>query len=409
MGYNLIACNFPFSGEVFMNNEQLEKRIKWLDDERRKDRSIISDLEDRIHDLESKLKTYDDKDREFESDLTRLRTTVSKVDGFEENLDSFQAERKKAHKDQEKLFRGWITDAKKDLRTQLRGVETQQKKLIEEIKRIKELEKQMDTRIDEETRFNASLREMEKNAEDIKKEYKEYQRETKSTKVERQKEIKRLTDVQGEQDALRKRVDEVRGILDLVNSDYQKMKTRIQDLESVRRELKKNQEEFIEETNLKSTERETTWKNWMIQVEGIEKQAKVLDEQVSSLDITHRGIKRMQDELKDLSSLLDRRVNEMSEMQRLADEKFRAEWNTFTADDQKRWTNHSLSQKEQSKLLERKNKESQERITVLEDGLQDIEDQLSQISKYSESQLQGMLTMLREWAGEFEQIMDGFR
>ena len=254
-----------------MDNEQLEKRIKWLDDERRKDRAVISELEDRLHELEIKLKTYDDKDREFESDLTRLRTTVSKVDGFEENLDRFQAERKKANQDQEKLFRGWITDAKKDLRTQLGGVETQQKKLLEEIKRIKELEKQMDARIEEETRFNASLREMEKNAEDIMKEYKEYQRETKSIKVERQKEIKRLTDVQGEQDALRKRVDEVRGILDLVNSDYQKMKTRIQDLESVRRELKKNQEEFIEEANLKKTERETTWKNWMTQVENIEK------------------------------------------------------------------------------------------------------------------------------------------
>ena len=392
-----------------MDNEQLEKRIKWLDDERRKDKSIIAELEDRLHDLEGKLKTYDEKDREFESDLTRLRTSITKVDSFEDNLDSFQAERKKANKDQEKLFRGWINDAKKDLRTQLRGVETQQKKLLEDFKRVKELEKQMSARIDEETRFNASLREMEKSAGDIKKEYKEHQRETKTIKVERQKEVKRLTDVQGEQDALRKRVDEVRGILDLVNSDYQKIKTRIQELEEVRRDLKKNQEEFIEEANLRNTERETTWKNWMTQVEGIEKQAQVLDEQVASLDVTHRGIKRMQDELKDLSSLLDRRVNEITEMQRLADEKFRAEWKTFTADDQKRWTNHLLSQKEQSKLLERKHKESEERIAVLEDGLQDIEDQLTQLSKYSETQLQGLLTMLREWAGDFEQIMDGFR
>ncbi len=392
-----------------MDNDQLEKRIKWLDEERTKDKAILSDLEDRLHTLEAELKSQADKDRDFESDLTRLRTSITKVDSFEENLDTFQAERKKAVKDQEKLYRGWINDAKKDLRTQIRGVETQQKKLIEDLKRVKELEKQMDARIEEETRFNASLREMEKSAEDIQKEYKDYQRETQSIKAERQKEVKRLTDVQGEQDALRKRVDEVRGILDLVNSDYQKIKTRIQDLEAFRRELKKSQEEFIEKANLMNTERETTWKNWKTEVESIQKQAQVLDEQVTSLDVTHRGIKRMQDELKDLSSLLDRRVNEITEMQRLADEKFRAEWNTFAADDQKRWTNHMLSQKEESKLQERKQKENQERITVLEDQLQDIEDQLAQLSKYSEGQIQGLLTMLREWAGEFEQIMDGFR
>ena len=182
--------------------------------------------------------------------------------------------------------------------------------------------------------------------------------------------------MQAEQSALRKRVDEVRGLLDLVNSDYQKIKSRIQEVESTRRDLKKEQETFLEQANLRLTERETTWKNWMTRFESIEKQAQDLDEQMTKLDTTHRGIKRMQDELKDLSSLLDRRVNEITEMQRLADEKFRAEWTTFTADDQKRWTNYTLSQKEQSKLLERQYKEGEDRISVLEDGMQDIEDQM---------------------------------
>ena len=34
-----------------MDNEQLEKRIKWLDDERRKDKTIISELENRLLNL----------------------------------------------------------------------------------------------------------------------------------------------------------------------------------------------------------------------------------------------------------------------------------------------------------------------------------------------------------------------
>ncbi len=206
-----------------------------------------------------------------------------------------------------------------------------------------------------------------------------------------------------------KRVDEVRGLLDLVNNDYQKIKGRIQEVETTRRDLKKEQETFIEQANLKSTERETTWKNWMGRFESIEKQAQDLDEQMTKLDTTHRGIKRMQDELKDLSSLLDRRVNEITEMQRLADEKFRAEWTTFAADDQKRWTNYTISQKEQSKLLGRQYKEDEDRISVLEDGMQDIEDQMAQINKYTENQLQGLLSLMRDWTGDFEQIMDGFR
>jgi len=392
-----------------MENEQLENRIKWLDDERRKDKAFISELEGRLLDLEEKLDSSDKKYMVIDSDITRLRTSVAQVDDFETSLADFRLNRKKDFKDQEKLVKSWITDAKKDLRTRIQGIGTTQKKQIEDFKRVKALEKDMKTRIEEETRFNASLREIESGFSDVQKEYKEYQRYSKTAIAERQKEVKRVADLQGEQTALRKRSDEMRGMLDLVNSDYQKIKNRLQEFESIRRDLISVQDTFLEEANLKNTERENTWKNWMTRFDNIEKQAHDLDEQMTKLDSTHRGVKRMQDELKDLSSLLDRRVNEITEMQRLADEKFRAEWTTFTADDQKRWTNYTLAQKEQNKLIERQYKEDEERISLLEDGLQDIDDQLGQISKYSENQLQSLLGLMKEWAGEFEQIMDGFR
>jgi chromosome segregation ATPase len=392
-----------------MENEQLEKRIKWLDDERRKDKATISELEDRLQELEGKLDASNKRQVEFDSDITRLRTSITRVDDFENGLADFRVERKKELKDYEKITKSWINDAKKNLRTQIQGIERQQKALREDFKRVKELEKNMKTRIEEEIRFNASLRETEKDVSEIKQEYTEYQRYTLSAKEERKKEVKRITDLQGEQSALRKRVDEQRGLLDLVKNDYQKMKNRVQELESTRRDLKKEQETFLVEAALQNTEWESTWKSWMTRFDGIEKQAKDLDEQMAKLDSTHRGVKRMQDKLKDLSTLLDRRVNEITEIQRLADERFRQEWGTFTADDQKRWTNYTLSQKEQSKILERQYKEGEERISLLEDGMQEIEDQLGQLSSYSETQLQGLLTLIREWTGDFEQIMDGFR
>jgi len=392
-----------------MENEQLEKRIKWLDDERRKDKAIISELGDRLEELEGKLDAASKKQIEFDSDITRLRTSITRVDDFDNGLADFRLERKKELKDFEKLTKSWINDAKKNLRAQIQGVEAGQKSLLEDYKQVKDLDKKMTTRIEEESRFNATLREMEKNVSEIDQQYKEYIRYSRSAKEERQKEVKRITDLQGEQTALRKRVDEMRGLMDLVNSDNQKIKNRIQELESIRRDLKKEQDSFLESAVLQNTERESTWKNWMTRFDSIEKQALDLDEQMTKLDSTHRGVKRMQDELKDLSTLLDRRVNEITEMQRLADERFRQEWGTFTADDQKRWTNYTLSQKEQSKILERQYKEGEERISVLEDGMQEIEDQLGQLSSYSEAQLQGLLGLIREWAGEFEQIMDGFR
>ena len=224
-----------------MENEQLEQRIQWLDDERRQDKALISELEDRLFNLEGKLDAVNKKNKEFDSDITRLRTAIARVDDFDNGLADFRLERKKDFKDYEKLVKSWINDAKKMLKAQIQGVETQQKKIRTDFSLVKDLDKKMNTRIEEENRFNASLREMEKEFSEVKKEYKEYLRYSRSAKGERQKEVKRISDLQAEQSALRKRVDEQRGLLDLVNSDYQKIKNRIQELESLRRDLKKEQ------------------------------------------------------------------------------------------------------------------------------------------------------------------------
>ena len=392
-----------------MENDQLEKRLQWLDDERRKDKTLLSNLENRLLELEGKQDSLQKKGLELDSDLTRLRTAVTKVDDFEAELGSLRVDRKKELKDQEKLFKGWIADAKKLLTAQINSLETQQKKVLEDFKRVKDLEKEMGTRIEEETRLSKSLRDLDKSFSDVLKGFKEVEQAGKTIKVERQKDIKRSADIQGEISAARKRMDEMRGFIDLVKNDYQKIKSRVQELEASRRELKKEQEDFLEEGALRQTEMEATWKSWMTRFNSIEKQSKDLDDQMTKLDTTHRDVKRMQEKLADLSALLDRRVKEITEIQRLADEKFRAEWNTFIADDQKRWTNYTISQKEQSKLGERQVQEGEARISVLEDSLQEIEDQLTQISTYSESQLQSLLDLMREWAGELEQIMDGFR
>ena len=87
-----------------MENEQLEQRIQWLDDERRQDKALISELEDRLFDLEGKLDTADKKNKEFDSDITRLRTAIARVDDFDNGLADFRLERKKTLK----IMKSWL-------------------------------------------------------------------------------------------------------------------------------------------------------------------------------------------------------------------------------------------------------------------------------------------------------------
>ncbi len=60
-----------------------------------------------------------------------------------------------------------------------------------------------------------------------------------------------------------------------------------------------------------------------------------------------RAVKRSQDSFDEITQKFDRRINEITEMSRINEDRFRQEWGSFKTDDQKRWTNYSLSQEEQ--------------------------------------------------------------
>lgn len=392
-----------------MDLEQLTKRVEWLDEEHRKDNTKLKELEDKIAVLEGKLDAANKRNQELDSEVTRLRTTLARVDDLDDALAEFRVESSRQYQDFEKEVKSWIEDAKEVLRSQFQGLDTRLKSLREELPRIEDLEKRMSIREEEETRINTTLGELQKEIDNLERSSEEQKRQFRLAKEERQQELKRLTDLQGEVTALRKRLDEQRGRLDVQNSDVQKLTTRVEDLERVRRELRKEQDEFIEKQSLISTEREKKWQDWKTRFAEIEQRSEDVQKQIRSLDSTHRDVKRTQEKISDLAEQVERRINEITEMQRLAEERFRQEWTAFKADDQKRWTNYTLSQNEHRSEMERHNKELSERITILEDLSQEMQDQIRQLSVESEKQLQALLSLVREWVSDFDGVMDSIR
>jgi hypothetical protein len=166
---------------------------------------------------------------------------------------------------------------------------------------------------------------------------------------------------------------------------------------------------FLDKQNLIQVERDRTWKDWEARFSTIEKQASDVESQLSKLEITHRDAKRSQQGLEELTQRVERRISEMTEIQRLSEDRFRQEWVTFKADDQKRWTNYTLTQEEQRNEMIRQYERLIERITHMEDGLQEEQDLLQQVIEQSEKRLQGLLAMSHEWVAAYERTIGRVR
>jgi chromosome segregation ATPase len=162
---------------------------------------------------------------------------------------------------------------------------------------------------------------------------------------------------------------------------------------------------FLDKQSTAQVDRDRLWKEWQSRFDTIEKQAVDIESQLISLDTTHREVKRTQKVLEELTQRVERRISEITEIQRLSEDRFRQEWVSFKGDDQKRWTNYTLTQEEQRNEATRQYDKLADQTTHLEDGLQEMNDMLQQANELVEKRLQAILAMAHDWVTTYERTM----
>jgi DNA repair exonuclease SbcCD ATPase subunit len=151
---------------------------------------------------------------------------------------------------------------------------------------------------------------------------------------------------------------------------------------------------------------EKAFKEWSKRFDSIEQRAETLTTALQTYTEVERSLRKAQGEFETITEQITRRIHEITEIQRLGEERFRQEWATFKSDDQKRWVNYTLSQEEQAKETTRKFERINERTTTLEEILQDLQDAVQQSNEQIETLLHNLLGVFREWVSTNERFTD---
>ncbi len=385
-----------------MELEQITKQVEWLDDERRKDKTTIGSLEERLTALEGNLIPLPNQIKDLGGEVTRLTALLARMDHFDEALLQQRIESKQRLEEIERDYKKRLEESERLRRVELRSLDSSLAELRKELEAFPELRRGLKARVDEEARLAKMIDEIRGRIENVRHSEEEYTRSFRLLDDGRRQDSKRLADLQGETAAVRKRVDEQRGQNELITSAMRKLETRLSEMASVETERREAQAKFLETQALRQVERDRIWKDWAARFEEIETETADIETNIQALDATHRAVKRSQEAVEEVSQKVERRITEITEIQRLAEERFRQEWVTFKADDQKRWTNYTLTLEEQRNETARQFERLIERVTQLEDNAQEIQDLITQMREESEKRLQSLLAMAHEWVATHE-------
>jgi hypothetical protein len=388
-----------------MDIEQLQKRIQWIEEDRRKEKDSIALLENKVTGLEGGIAALLQQAKDLSSEITRLSAIIIRMDQYDQSLIRARVESKQSLDDLDKTIKLRIDEAEKFRQAEARSLENNLLELQKQLEAIPRMEKNLQSRVDFEIAIRRSMDELRNNIDVVRVEEEEYTRTIRLLEDGRRQDAKRIVDLQGEVNALRKRMDDQRGQTELVNTNLHKLETRLSELVTIEGERREMITNFMDKQAVTQVDRERVWKEWQSRFDTIEKQAMDIESQLISLDSTHRDVKRTQTVLEELTQRVERRINEITEIQRLSEDRFRQEWVSFKGDDQKRWTNYTLTQEEQRNEATRQYDKLADQTTHLEDNLQEMNDMMEQANELLEKRLQAILAMAHEWVTTYERTI----
>ncbi len=383
-----------------METEQIDKRVSWLDEQRRKDAQEVTRLEELLEALNESARQQSQQLRDLAGEVARIPALEARIRQYDETIAKHRSEiLKQLDTQDERRF------AREKQLESLRTID--QKKVAEQVQELRDKLKDLD-RIDEslearkreELRISRAINGIEQKISQAAVAIEDEQRAVSGIKVAGEKNNQRINELENRGSSMSKRVDELHSLIDSSEDQLRKLATRAEMVEVSEKELRQSQNLWTEQQAAKLAEFERAWIAWEKRFAEFEIQSDDLKERIESYEETHRSLRLLRDELNEVVERLNRRIEEVSEIQRLSEDRFKQEWSTFQADVQKRWSSFKLSSEEQWKEHERKHEPIPEQLKQLQAELDTALSNIDELDRSSKGRISDLVALVQEWGAE---------
>jgi len=371
--------------------EQLEKRVEWLDNERRNDKNNLASLQNRLNQLESDNLNLRKQIKELELLINKNTNQMATLDKYDNRIDRLNIDLTKQIRDVNERAELNLNEAIKRTKLEIEATRKSVADVFPFTEQIEPIRTEMRTYKVEDARLARLIDELKVKVQEVGRFDEDYRRSLNLLEESRRQEAKRLTDLQGEVASVRKRLEETRSRFDSFSDSFRTLDTRIAELQTFEKDRKQAQSVFIEKVNNSLVEKDKTFAAWEKRFVEIDKVNLNLNKQMEDLEAARQAVSKAVSGADEVTQHFERRINEITEFQRLNDERFRQEWTGFKSDDVKRWTNYMLSQEEQSRENAQQFKDLAAQLQEVDDLTASIRDQLEVLNRSTLRHVQSIL------------------
>jgi chromosome segregation ATPase len=334
------------AGENDMDPNQTARMIEWLDEERRRDKSTIAALEERLAQQQETITTLNQRLNGMESDQASMRSAYLPLGRDLELADQLRAEMQQMIEQVE--AQRLTAERESDRRATITrdGIVRPVRELSERLDKLGRLHDEIAAVRAEQDRLTGAVPALQQRLEDMLKKLEEPDRRLTFLEEQRRADARRLSELQSEIPELQKQIEGTRPKLELLEDLALRNEKRALEVQSGERDRREQIQQFIDQQNLVMQQQQGRIQHLDDQIGIYDNDMQRYMERFETWSEAHRQMKRIIDDFERIGERLERRINEVAEMQRLSEDRFRQEWNAWTADDQKRWKQFTLTNDE---------------------------------------------------------------
>jgi len=341
---------------------QAMQTLKWLDEERLKDKVTIAALQERAQGQELQLAQQAAQVQEMQITLAGIQGVLSKVTEFEQMVSNYKTELVLQVDQREETRRKEQAEVRRLRQIEYETLTTNLNRLEKELRVLPHYGEELNARQAENQRLSEALQRLELAVADLAQRSDDRMQAVTYLEEQRRADNRRVVDLEHDTTELHKRLEVLTTKFPLFEDTLQKQRARIEEAVQETKKLEKP----IEELRISDFQREQKMKQYLDQGEQVAQEMERMRAQTLGFIEHQQLVKQALDRLEGFQARLERRQNEVAEMQRVAEDRVRRQWEEWQEEQEKQRKKRNVVIEERWRQQGRSNDEHLKRLGRLQ-------------------------------------------
>ncbi len=385
-----------------MDLQQLEKLVQYLDEERRKDRALVVQMQERVDALSREVEARSRYANSLESSLSEIKIQLTRAAGWTSVTEQIRAEFSQIIE----RIEDQRTKAERELtrtrQIEIESIVRQLNELKREIKPYPRLFDEMEARKVEDGRLADLINRLQLQVMEMDRRFDPPATQIAYLEEQRRQDAKRIAAVEQEIPDVKKKIEQFPPRLLLLDEAIRRKQTEIDEAAK----LLESQSQLIENQRVADIRRERQFAEYAETIEKLKVRADEIAAQVVGFVQLREEIKRELAVLPDFQERLEVRVNELFEIQRDAEERVKRTAESFRDVLEKEWKTFATLQEEKWHSRDQRIAEYEPRVIDLEEELPKLQPQIGPLYEILDAFSKAYASAGREWLAEANVLLD---